>query len=683
LAKFVLKYQMGGRPNRNRPDQTVERDRLVLGSRSSADVFVKERLVGGEAAALLFDGTRLTLDVKDDFGGAFLDGRPVVGRVPFPDGASLQMGYLLVKPAVDAANATCTLTVSEGYLPSVVEWFVKQEKPEPAFALESSGPQEHLWGASPVLRRLNAIALVLGAAVLLGFPLLKDSGAVTRGPLARAHQAGTHPGSPKACADCHEPFRSDYGPKCATCHADFASPKFHPYDATSQVSCASCHEDHVGADASIVPAMGDATAEAWPALCARCHQPMPGRTPRAVRDSSGEASPRPLFVDGFSHRDHRDAGGRPVASRLPGGPGSGKVPVACADCHRHDAAGAASAAAKPGAADFAAVPYERCLDCHATWSVPIHGRDQAGAACLRCHSPASDPLKITKDLRKAELPALAGKFVLPPRKHDFRSDECLKCHVLPGDAVAPGRTPVAPKAFRHDHHLESVSPPAGAGLLASSRCLDCHKSVAGSDGLAGVPLVDMEGCVKCHTDGAPVAVADPAARKRTVTDMFHRVHVLAPADLARDAAPGSFARRDSLRSGCLSCHVPGEGPGPMALKPGTADCASCHTRHENVGEGKCALCHLDRAYEGNRGPEGKFRYRFNERGIFDPAAAVKKPAGSSAKFDHFSSGHKGKDCAACHDAKAVDGSDSVLAVPLPAADAPACVECHARTRYHR
>jgi hypothetical protein len=410
---------------------------------------------------------------------------------------------------------------------------------------------------------------------------------------------------------------------------------------------------------------------------------MPGRTPRAVRDLAGGDLPaRPVLVDGFSHRDHRDAEGRSVASRAPGAPYGGKVPVACADCHRREAPGASPAAAKAAAVDFASVPYERCLDCHATWSVPTHGRDQGGATCLRCHAAAADPSRITKELRKAEVAPLVSKFVLPPRKHDFRSDECLKCHVLPG-AAAEGKIPVAPKVFRHDHHLEDVAPPAGGGLLASVRCLDCHRSVAGSEGLAGVPLVDMEGCVKCHADGAPVAVPDPAARKRTVTDMFHRVHVLSPTDLARDAAPGSFARRDSLRGGCLSCHVPAEGTAPMALRPGTADCASCHTRHENVGEGKCALCHLDRAHEANRGPDGKVRYRFNERGIFDPAAATTKPRSPVAKFDHFSPGHDGKQCSLCHDDRAVDRAESVLAVPLPGPDAPACVECHQRTRYHR
>jgi hypothetical protein len=688
VARFVLKYLLNGRPNRNRPDQAVDRDRLVLGSRPSADLFVKERLVGSEAAVIAFDGTRLTVEILDDFAGAFLEGRPVAGRVPFPDGASLQVGYLLVKPAIDAAKATCTLTVSEGYLPSTVEWFVKQEKPEKGFALESSGPQEHLWGASPVLRRLNGIAFALGAAALLAFPLLKDTSAVTRGTLARHHQAGSVEGAPKGCADCHDPFRSDYGPRCATCHKGFEDESVHPYAAAKEISCASCHEDHRGADAALAPDIGTASPDAWPPLCARCHGPMPGRTARAVRDRAANPTTRVLAVDGFSHRDHRTAEGKSLASGAPGVPGGGKLPVACADCHRPKPGAAPGAGPPPpapaaaAAAAFGPVPYARCIDCHATWSVPTHGRDRGGAACLRCHVPAADPSKITKDLRKAELAASGSRFVLPPRRHDFRADECLRCHVL-DRAPKDGKTPIGEKVFRHDHHLESVSPPGGTGLFASRRCLECHRSVAASEGMAGVPLADVDGCVKCHTDGAPVAVADPAAGRRTVTDMFHRVHVLAPGDAVRDAAPGSPATRDSVRAGCLACHLPAEGEAPMAFRPGTADCSACHTRHENVGEGKCALCHLDRAYEGNRGPDGKVRYRFNERGIFEASAATTKPRGAVERFDHFSRGHRDGKCSLCHDEKAVDPADRVLDVPLPRPDAPACLECHQRTRYHR
>jgi len=316
MARFVLKYLLNGRPNRNRADQAVDRERLVLGSRPSADIFVKERLVGSEAAVLSFDGTRLSVEILDDFAGAFLEGRPVAGKVPFPDGASLQVGYLLVKAAIDAAKGTCTLTVSEGYLPSVVEWFVKQEKPEKAFALESSGPQEHLWGASPVLRRLNGIALALGAAALLAFPILKDTSAVTRGELARHHQAAAVEGAPKGCADCHDPFRSDYAPKCLVCHKGFDDEKLHPYDAAKEIACASCHEEHRGAGASLIPVVAPATPEAWPPLCARCHAP---RVAGLLGDPHGPHAHRGrLLPRGPPHpgqEEHRIRDARPARGR--------------------------------------------------------------------------------------------------------------------------------------------------------------------------------------------------------------------------------------------------------------------------------------------------------------------------------------------------------------------------------
>jgi hypothetical protein len=663
MATFVLKYQIDGKANRNRPDQTVQRDRLVLGTSPSADLFVKDRLVGSEAAILSFDGMRLTVEIRNDFGGAFLEGRPISGRAPFPDGASLQMGYLLVKAAIDAAKTTCTLTVSEAHLPATVAWFVRQEKVEPEFSLEGSGPQEHLWGKSPVLRRLNGIAVVLGAAALLGFPLLKDTEAVTRGALAHGHAAGSSEKAPKSCADCHSPFSSDYGPKCAKCHEGYEKEAFHPYSASKEFSCSVCHQDHLGADSTLLPAMEEAKPGAWPSMCAKCHGPMEGRKPKGVRDREAPPSSRALLVDGFSHEDHRVVEGRGLASSAPAAPQKSKVPVACADCHKR-------LEAKEGKAeDFGAVPYERCLDCHATWSVPVHGRDQAGAACLKCHAPAVDPSKITKDLRKVELAATGSKFVLPPRKHDFRADECLKCHVV-GREPKDGKSPIVEKVFRHDHHMETVAAAPGTGAFLSRSCQECHRTLAGSDSMAGVPVVDMDGCVKCHADGAPTAVADPAAPKRTVADMFHKSH-----------APGE--KRDSLAAGCLSCHVPAAGADRMEFKPGAADCSSCHTRHENLAEGKCVLCHLDRANEGNRGPEGKVRYRFLERGIFEATAATMKPRGTVEKFDHFSRGHAAGKCADCHEEKAVDGARRVLAVPLPKPDAASCVECHNRTRYHR
>jgi len=660
MATFVLKYQLEGKPNRNRADQTVQRDRLVLGTRPSADIFVKDRLVGSEAAIISFDGVRLTLEITNDFGGAFLEGRPVTGRVPFPDGASLQMGYLLVKPAIDAAKTTCTLTISESHLPATVAWFVRQEKVEKEFALEGSGPQEHLWGKSPVLRRLNGIAIVLGAAALLGFPILKDTEAVSRGALAHGHAAGSSKDAPASCADCHSAFSSDYGPKCAKCHAGFDSESFHPYASAKDFSCAACHEDHRGADASLLPPFEEVKNGVWPSLCAKCHGPMEGMKPKGVRDRAAPPSSRILLVDGFSHEDHRVAEARGGVSSAPAAPQKSKIPVACADCHKK---------AETSKTGFGAVPYERCLDCHATWSVPVHGRDQQGAACLKCHAPAADPSKITKALRTVELASTGSRYVLPPRKHDFRADECLKCHVV-GKEPKDGKSPIAEKVFRHDHHLESVAAVPGGGPLLSKRCQECHGKLAASDSMAGVPVVDLDGCVKCHSDGAPTAVVDAAAPKRAVTDMFHKSHM-----------PGE--KRDSLAAGCLSCHVPSTGATPMTFKEGAADCSSCHTRHENLAEGKCVLCHLDRANEGNRGPDGKTRYRFMERGIFEATAGTMKPAGTVEKFDHFSRGHVNGKCADCHEEKAVDGSRRVLDVPLPKPDAMSCVECHNRTRFHR
>ncbi len=686
MPRFVLKFKMRGRPNRDRPDRTLEREEVVLGSRPLADVYVPDRLVPQEALALRFDGTHLSVDVRGRLAGAFVDGHPLEGHGQLKHGATVQIGHALVECAIDAAKGECTLTTNEQYLQAVVDGIVTKTKPAKPFALVDSGPQEQRWGKSAVLTRANWAAASVGVAILAAFWFGKDTDAMSRGELFHAHKIGA-PGGPKDCAACHAPLASTYDGKCVACHKGFDAQATHPYGKAGSLGCNECHAEHVGADADIVPSM-KTSASGWPTTCLRCHagQPYPAAdVPAAVVDAArphiadarGAPFARQLLVDGFSHRDHRVA--KAGLSSAPGRPPKkGEAPLACGECHKLLAPGAKNDAIPT--AEFAGVKYEKCLECHADWRVAVHGRDEDGAACYACHAKAESPSKITSQLKSVELPATESKWVLKPRGHDFQKDECLRCHVLSkSQANHADKQTIA--TFRHDHHLRTVAPPAGGEFALSQDCRPCHDAVAGSSSLAGAALVNTTGCGKCHVDSVPTQVPVKEGAVRRVVDMVHKIHVADAANLPRRALLS--APKDTLARGCLSCHKPVAGAAPMTFETGATDCKACHTAHENVGEGRCAVCHVDRTPGKNREVDGRVEYRFNEPGIFEKSKATTKTTAAMALFDHRSRGHAGRECAECHRAENVDQATRVLDVTWPAFDEDACVKCHVRERFHR
>jgi len=245
---------------------------------------------------------------------------------------------------------------------------------------------------------------------------------------------------------------------------------------------------------------------------------------------------------------------------------------------------------------------------------------------------------------------------------------------------ADHRTSIGEKVFRHDHHLRTVTPAANGELALSQECRACHEEVAGSNSLAGTKLVTTKVCANCHTGAEPVPVESGGATRKVV-DMFHSVHVAGDAAGSRSAL--RHASRDSLTKGCLECHTPVTGAAPMGLREGAADCKSCHTGHENLGEGKCVLCHVDRTPGTNRDLGGRLEFRFNEPGIFNASKATKKATAAIGTFDHASPGHAKRECSECHSASNVDGAARVLDVTWPAYDEDACVKCHVRERFHR
>lgn len=683
--RFLLKFRLEKKPNRDREDVTIERARVLVGSRPLADVHIPDRLVPQEAAELVFDGRRLEIEVRGRISGVYVDGVPGEGSGPVQHGSTIHVGSCMIEVAIDGAAALCTLTVGERHLHAAVAAAAK--KADAPFALEDDGPQEQRWGRNRVLTTWNWVAAFAGLLLVAAFPFATGTAVTDRGELTRAHAPGAK-GAPEGCASCHEPFASDYDARCTKCHEGFASQQHHPFGRASDFTCAHCHAEHRGADADPLPPM-TVGASGWPRTCEECHA---GRDrdemakaaaahadPARVRDRTAEPVSRVLLIDGFSHADHRVA--KPRRASLAGGAKApeGDVPVPCAKCHaRGDGA---------GAAEFAPVSYEKCLECHAEWRVDVHGRDDGGVHCFQCHARTDDLARITKDIRTAVVPATGSLYELVPRRHDTAKDDCRSCHVTDRTAPPAAQRTVR-RAFRHDHHLRTVAPERGGALALAVTCVPCHGDVAESASLAGLggalAPAKLDGCRECHTEGAPQPV--PASGTRTVTDMFHAVHTVEPG--TSGGALRALANRETLSNGCLSCHVPVAGEGPMGLREGTKDCTACHAGHESLGGGRCALCHTDRRDPANRDAKGGLLYRRNEPGVFDPSKGVVRTTAPVARFDHFSRGHLGTpgavpDCAECHDVSGTDRAERVSDVAWPGPFEASCARCHARERYHR
>lgn len=701
MSQFVVKYSlpslMKKRKFKAQDTETFDRSSIVVGSRPFSDVYVRDRLVAKSAARISIAGAALQLEVLEPLAGVFVDGSPVEGRGPIREGSKVQIGHTLIEVKKHVGDQV-ELEVTEFHQPGWVADVNKREKPEEELHLADPGPQEHTWGRSRIMSRANFAALAVGGLLVLAFPFMTNSEALTRGELASFHQIGAdHPdGSPQSCADCHSPFSSDYEPTCAECHPGFeVRPDAHPYVKSEESECQFCHMDHRGADAELIPA---ASIEPG-GLCLECHgiqdiqrddfqwtDAKLAEYQQQLGDEPGEPFDRILDVDGFSHADHRIVQPSPRTSRA--GPDTeGQIPIACAECHQSlqdNPSGAELLVERNPAADFGAVTYEQCLDCHAEWKVEVHGRDEEGRACYQCHAPKPRPEDITAELRPADLVQTNLEWTLRPRQHDYSADQCLDCHVLDKSEVEEGKTRIA--VFRHDHHLPELMPDPAQRLLASESCKQCHASVAASTTLVGTELVDVtwgdgQGCVTCHTDSVPERVRVPGTEMRQVVDMFHAVHTI---DLSvSEGALRSRSMRETLSDGCYACHVPQPGTDRMTFVPETKNCMECHSGHENVGENKCVICHIDREHEGNRDAQGRVIFRFNEAGIFNREKATTKTTARIEDFDHFSPGHLDHDCADCHDTQAVDETERVADVPWPAHDEASCIKCHMRTRYHR
>lgn len=416
---------------------------------------------------------------------------------------------------------------------------VSEDAPEADRPAASGNGSPAEAGQPPLSHRLvEAVPWSLG-----GGDLIWDSG-----PMSRAHRFFG-----QDCAQCHrQPFQRVTDTACLDCHA---GQSHHTDDSDlmrdvglSERRCADCHREHNGIEGLV----GTDSR-----ICADCHaEPddlrgadlgpvagfLPGEHPQfrvrlAAVEETGAISWRRVRMDEavserngllFPHDVHvRESGVE--------GP-SGRERLACADCHRPDASGAAM---KP-------VRFERdCRRCHTLEFSPEesarqlpHGEPDTVIAMLEDHyarvalagdhtNPEADAPEVVRrkrpggerlgrDERRAAL-EWADQWAREVATEVFEYRVCSQCHTVErrpdtdtetendaGWAVRPVALTedwFSAHRFSHDPHRKVACTECHAAEESASSedvlmpridtCLQCHGDLESS---ARVPL----GCIECH-----------------------------------------------------------------------------------------------------------------------------------------------------------------------------------------
>lgn len=636
---------------------TVEGPRAVAGTRSTCDLVVDDPLVAEEHLAIERDGDGFRVVDLRTSSGTYLNGLPVEGgaRLKREGENVIVFGVSKLVAAIDESGESVTLNLKE-------QSFFYDKKEDP---LKWSRHEVDL-GRFPALRAGNLAALGI-VAVLLLLCLFTgiDKPLVDPGPLAGFHTAGfleAHRPDLLAklaergldasdCRACHEPFQGTTVENCATCHEAIFSPSRHPFNWQG-LSCQPCHIDHRGAAAA------DLTQVHTAGTCGDCHEA--DRAP-GHRIFAGEPWPEyvKLSYIAFPHDRHRGV--------LADG-----AEMDCETCHVPlDAPVPASIPEGRPRREFARVDYDACIDCHRTggragtgWDLAWHGSAAPpgeASKCLSCHGEVHSP--GLKQVSRVPFPARldAGpRYRVRVRTHgeemeahrDIGEDSCHLCH---RDERILGAS-LDDRRFLHGLHVSSLDPASPGFARVDGECRECHEDVLSGEGAlrlaAGAYGHGLQTCSPCHGEDSlrqepPAALA--ALERRN--DFPHRYHL----DRTK---PG-------LEAGCQSCHPLMQDirdPNPPSTTPEAMSCIPCHQQHAHVASGDCSLCHPRE----------------------DPSLygrPVPKAWPLPNRFSHRTPGHDGR-CDSCHGT--LEGSTSLLDVPIPDESHPACVQCHVleKARFH-
>lgn len=440
------------------------------------------------------------------------------------------------------------------------------------------------------------------------------------------------------CLDCHKPVAADLRDHLG----------FHGRDgAIANAACSSCHTDHKGRDANIVPlnqALFDHRNTDFELLgrhktldCDSCHKPDPA-----------SATPQRIVW--------REA------------------PSACLDCHRDDDVHQGRLG-------------KQCNDCHdaSRWQATRFDHDKtdfvlrgahADTSCAACH-----PARVYKDTPKSCASCHAGNDV----HGGGYGDNCKQCHNTSQWREARF------DHFRTDFHLvgahqrascSSCHQPGQAADAAPQACVECHRSSDIHKGRNG------DQCQNCHTSvrwsnsrfdhDRDTRFSLIGGHKQASCNDCHTGGIKKDAEVRSCFAchQNDDVHQGELGKACDSCHRP-QGwrqqlsfdhdltAMPLYGMHALASCESCHSdgRYASTPH-QCSDCHQnDDSHKGALGNTCQSCHNPNSWKIW--------------QFDHnktdfaLQGRHDGLACNACHQQPPADQTPS------------ACVACHRDDDIHQ
>jgi predicted CXXCH cytochrome family protein len=439
----------------------------------------------------------------------------------------------------------------------------------------------------------------------------------SHGPLARPHSTWD-----AQCEACHVPFKPIDGgswaagfladgriadKQCQGCHA---GPPHHANERGAP-SCAGCHRDHRGRDASLI--------EVDEAACTRCHADLAshaqpgarlGTNPRITRFDAGhhpefsilgESVPDPGTVK-FSHKVHMARGLNPEENGLPlktlaelpedmrsryarpGQKSGDPVQLECGSCHRLDAGDFGLAPDSLNSLPSAVLPPRAS----GATMLPITYENQ----CRACH-----PLEVAATVGSKEV-RLPVKHRLQPAELHQELENLVIGETLKQDPTSLNR--LEPKRRipgRPEQADERTRELVNAAVFTAERklfggekntCTECHHFREADGCLLSTPAPpespDQPVLSFTHVTVAPAAIPQLWLRRATFEHTAHRTltcrecHARAYAD----APSASTTSRDVLLPGlatCLQCHAPPGGSLDQPQGGASTSCVECHRYH--------------------------------------------------------------------------------------------------------